>query len=365
MAATVAPGLKKPDRRGRIRVVVRVRPTIQEDLELPVHPYTGEGHAECVSEDAQRGTVQLRRPFYDTREFSVDGVLSRHASQSQTYDAVARGLVDSVLEGFNGTILAYGQSGTGKTHTIYGPLAFWHGPSEPPQLELSGIIPRSAAQIFAHADAKGCQLRVTLASLQIYQETVSDLLCPPAAASSSSSLLVREDPTRGIYVEGLTEVVVESPQQVLRAVQVSATNRATVSTAMNRCSSRSHAMLLMRVEQWERAEGGAAKGGAAAGGVRVARRGLLSVVDLAGSERVSKSGSEGTRLDEAKRINKSIAALGNCIAALAGPARSSTHVPFRDSKLTRLLTDSLGGKCAPPPLAPRVTAIGRSGATRV
>ena len=316
-----------------------------------------------MSEDAQRGTVQLRRPFYDTREFSFDDVLSRHASQSQTYDAVARGLVDSVLEGFNGTILAYGVSGTGKTHTIYGPLAFWHGPSEPPQLELSGIIPRSAAQIFAHADAKGCQLRVTLASLQIYQETVSDLLCPPAAASSSSSLLVREDPTRGIYVEGLTEVVVESPQQVLRAVQVSATNRATVSTAMNRCSSRSHAMLLMRVEQWERAEGGAAKGGAAAGGVRVARRGLLSVVDLAGSERVSKSGSEGTRLDEAKRINKSIAALGNCIAALAGPARSSTHVPFRDSKLTRLLTDSLGGKCAPPPLAP--LSIGRSGATRV
>ena len=96
--------------------------------------------------------------------------------------------------------------------------------------------------------------------------------------------------------------------------------------------------------------------------MRVARRGLLSVVDLAGSERVSKSGSEGTRLDEAKRINKSIAALGNCIAALAGPARS-THVPFRDSKLTRLLTDSLGGKCAPPPLAP--LSIGRSGATRV
>ena len=159
-----------PTQVGRIRVVARVRPLIHEDTDLPAYLQMPGTQAECVLEDETRGTILLRKPYYDSREVALDSVLSRDASQSQTYEVVARGVVDAVLEGYNGTVLAYGQTGTGKTHTIYGPLAYWRRGSQP-QLELSGIITRAAMQIFAHAEARpGCQLAVTLSSLQIYQE---------------------------------------------------------------------------------------------------------------------------------------------------------------------------------------------------
>ncbi|KAL1528163.1 hypothetical protein AB1Y20_009524 [Prymnesium parvum] len=351
-------------RNTRIRVTVRVRPRIAEDEEVAATQPALTLSDECIEEDPERAAILLRRPYYDTREFSLDCVLGRRASQAQTYEAVARGLVDDVLNGFNGTILAYGQTGTGKTHTIYGPLSYWRkAPSqlaraEPsrfapvqdlqPRLELSGIVTRAAMQVFAaieelQSTGDGRSFNVSLSSLQIYQETISDLLNP----STSAGLAIREDPSHGIFVEGLSEHAVHSPDHVLELVEESATNRATCSTSMNRSSSRSHAMLLLRVEhsgppdQVEDAEGGGVKRGASPVAIR---RGLLNIVDLAGSERVCKSGSEGTRLEEAKRINKSIASLGNCIAALAsGGGKGSAHVPFRDSKLTRLLTDSLGG----------------------
>ena len=279
--------MRHPNQAGRIRVVARVRPLIHEDTDLPTYHHTpSSSKAECVVEDEQRGTILLRKPYYDSREIALDSVLGRDATQSQTYEVVARGVVDAVLEGYNGTVLAYGQTGTGKTHTIYGPLAYWRRGAQP-QLELSGIITRAAMQIFAHAEARpGCQLTVTLSSLQIYQERISDLL-GGRPASAAPSLQVREDPARGVYVDGLTEVPVEGPQQVLDIVHASATHRATVATAMNRSSSRSHAMLLVRVEQRQPAAAHAGGGGGGGGGGSVVRRGLLSVVDLAGSERVS------------------------------------------------------------------------------
>ena len=209
---------------------------------------------------------------------------------------------------------------------------------------------------------------------------------------------VREDKDRGIYVEGLTEHPVDAPDAVLALVHESATNRATCGTSMNRTSSRSHALLLLRVEQWTESTDEAAADLAAiqtgdealsdrssvvsASAPRIAvRRGLLSIVDLAGSERVCKSGSEvrlsppisppisaqsrlqsrpnlasnlasqGVRLEEAKRINKSIAALGNCIAALSsGNGEGTSHVPFRGPSMPVLTT-------APHPLAsPQVRA---------
>ena len=132
-----------PTQVGRIRVVARVRPLIHEDTDLPAYLQMPGTQAECVLEDETRGTILLRKPYYDSREVALDSVLSRDASQSQTYEVVARGVVDAVLEGYNGTVLAYGQTGTGKTHTIYGPLAYWRRGSQP-QLELSGIITRAA-----------------------------------------------------------------------------------------------------------------------------------------------------------------------------------------------------------------------------
>ena len=361
--------------RTRIRVVVRVRPPIAEDVDQQ----DAEQYAECVEEDAVRGTLQLKKPFFDTREFSLDTVLARDATQAQTYDVVGRPVVDDVLEGFNGTVLAYGQTGTGKTFTVYGPLSYWRrapigkgvggglghvAPTQAapqlvlqPQLELSGIVTRAAMQIFAHADelrqrGDGTQVRVLISSLQIWQEAISDLL---GERRSSGPLTVREDPERGVYAEGLSEHEVLGADGVLALVHESATNRATCSTSMNRSSSRSHALLLIRVEQWTPPpdEAAASTGDApddrssVTSSHRIAvKRSLLSIVDLAGSERVCKSGSDGIRLEEAKRINKSISALGNCIAALAsghGHGKTASHIPYRDSKLTRLLTDSLGG----------------------
>ena len=316
-----------------------------------------------------------------TRASSPSTACSAATRRAQAYEAVARGVVDDVMAGFNGTILAYGQTGTGKTHTIYGPLSYWRRPGRTswiearrrrrpparaaqlheagllPQLELSGIVTRAALQIFATVDerraadaARSMQFAVSLSSLQIYQESTSDLLADPA---HSPPLQVREDPAHGVYVEGLSEHPVTSPEHVLELVHESATNRATCSTSMNRASSRSHALLLLRVEQANLPpdepppDDDASNGVSAASEATTAlavRRAVLSIVDLAGSERVCKSGSEGTRLDEAKRINKSIAALGNCIAALASAPASGRHVPFRDSKLTRLLgSPRLGG----------------------
>ena len=253
-------GSPTPTPNHRIRVTVRVRPPISEDFELaaaqPPSVRLGDP-GECVEEDDSQRTILLRRPYYDTREFNLDNVLGRAATQAQTYEAVARGVVDDVLTGVNGTVLAYGQTGTGKTHTIYGPLRYWRrgttssgAKALQPQLELSGIITRAAIQIFAHIDelraaGDGREFSVRLSSLEIYQENISDLLRP-----GSGKLAIREDPSAGVYVDGLSEHSVQSPDNVLELVQETATNRATSSTTMNQSSSRSHAILLLRVEHW-------------------------------------------------------------------------------------------------------------------
>ena len=173
----------------RVRVVARVRPRIAEDVELNQSHFVSEDD-ECVVEDPQANTIQLLKPYFDTREFGLDCVLGRDATQAQTYEAVGRPVVDDVLAGFNGTLLAHGQTGTGKTYTIYGPLSYWRrapigmgvggglGRVAPtaaapplelqPHLELSGVVTRAAMQIFGHAEAlraKGTRLRVRISSL--------------------------------------------------------------------------------------------------------------------------------------------------------------------------------------------------------
>ena len=207
-----------PSRLHKIRAVVRVRPFIPEDSEGGHHILGSKQLDECVHEDPTRGEVQLRKPYYDTRQFALDVVLGREATQAQTYEVVGRPVVDDVLEGFNGTVLAYGQTGTGKTYTIYGPLSYWRkapisfgvgggaGRVAPPttapplelqaQLELSGVVTRAAMHIFAHAEelkqrGESTRLRVTISSLQIWQEAVSDLL---GERRSAGPLTIREVP---------------------------------------------------------------------------------------------------------------------------------------------------------------------------
>ncbi|EOD38172.1 hypothetical protein EMIHUDRAFT_52734, partial [Emiliania huxleyi CCMP1516] len=247
------------------------------------------------------------------------------------YDAVARPAVSSTLAGFNASIIAYGHTGAGKTHTMEGA----------PDGAQRGIIPRAVADIFEHRSARpGARRFLVRASyLQIYNEVLSDLLKP-----GRNGLAIREDRKKGLRAEGLSEWVVRSPQissQVDGLLRRGAETRATAATAANDASSRSHAVFCLTFEQSE-----ASGGGEACPRGSVFRSSKLNLVDLAGSERLRVSGASGQRLEECKYINGSLAALGNVVAALtSGTARHARHVPYRDSKLTRLLADSLGGNC--------------------
>ena len=187
--------------------------------------------------------------------------MPEQATQAQTYATVAKTIVDDVLNGFNGTILAYGQTGTGKTHTIYGPLAAWSSLRASPDdvqvpVELSGIVARASLHIFDHiekcrAESEGRETwTVRVSSLQIYQEAITDMLAPPPPPGGRVPLLnIREDPVLGVHADGLSTHEASSVDELLALIADTATQRATGSTTMNRDSSRSHAMLLLRVEQ--------------------------------------------------------------------------------------------------------------------
>ena len=262
------------------------------------------------------------------------------------YNIVGKSVVNDVLLGYNGTILSYGQTGSGKTFTIFGP-GNWENDNRKKMAERpimtnddghwtleqhNGVIPRAVHQLFEHIrdHSDDTEFRVTVSFCQIYMETIMDLL-----DATKNNLNIREDPKLGIYVDNLTQIQVNEPQEIFQLIREGAQNRAVSSTNMNKLSSRSHVILSITVEQkpYDSLEGRKSEASV--------KRGTLTIVDLAGSERVAKSGSEGQRLEEAKKINKSLSAQGNCVSALTDD--SMTHVPFRDSKLTRLLTDSLGG----------------------
>nr|XP_020007051.1 kinesin heavy chain [Castor canadensis] len=228
--------------------------------------------------------------------------------------------VDSgdVLEGYNGTIFAYGQTSSGKTHTMEGKL---HDP------QLMGIIPRIAHDIFDHIYSmdENLEFHIKVSYFEIYLDKIRDLL-----DVSKTNLAVHEDKNRVPYVKGCTERFVSSPEEVMDVIDEGKANRHVAVTNMNEHSSRSHSIFLINIKQ-ENVE------------TEKKLSGKLYLVDLAGSEKVSKTGAEGAVLDEAKNINKSLSALGNVISALAEGTK--THVPYRDSKMTRILQDSLGGNC--------------------
>ena len=237
--------------------------------------------------------------------------------------------MDSVLEGYNGTILAYGQTGTGKTHTMIG------GPGP-----LKGIIPRSMKQIFTTIKAcKTHSYQVKVGFLQLYMEVLQDLIRP----DPNNPIRIREDSEEGMYLTGITWVDVNSVSDCMGLLATGDRNRNVASTSMNLTSSRSHAVFMVKIEKREKVDREAMEKTDTRGKFvnQSMTKSTLYLVDLAGSERVSKTKVSGTRLDEAKNINLALLALGNCIQALTeGRTR---YIPFRDSKLTRLLEDSLGG----------------------
>ncbi|KAM8722013.1 kinesin heavy chain-like [Acanthopagrus latus] len=253
-----------------------------------------------------------------SKPYVFDRVLPPNTSQEQVYDQCAKQIVKDVLGGYNGTIFAYGQTSSGKTHTMEGKL---HDP------QLMGIIPRIAHDIFDHIYSmdENLEFHIKVSYFEIYLDKIRDLL-----DVSKTNLAVHEDKNRVPYVKGCTERFVSSPEEVMDVIDEGKSNRHVAVTNMNEHSSRSHSIFLINIKQ-ENIE------------TEKKLSGKLYLVDLAGSEKVSKTGAEGAVLDEAKNINKSLSALGNVISALAEGTKS--HVPYRDSKMTRILQDSLGGNC--------------------
>ncbi|XP_069762451.1 kinesin heavy chain [Narcine bancroftii] len=252
------------------------------------------------------------------KPFVFDRVFPTNTSQDQVYNACAKQIVRDVLGGYNGTIFAYGQTSSGKTHTMEGALHDTH---------LMGIIPRIAHDIFNHIYAmdENLEFHIKVREFEIYMDKIRDLL-----DVAKTNLSVHEDKNRVPFVKGCTERFVSSPEEVMDVIDEGKCNRHVAVTNMNEHSSRSHSIFLINIKQ-ENVE------------TEQKLSGKLYLVDLAGSEKVSKTGAEGAVLDEAKNINKSLSALGNVISALAEGRKA--HVPYRDSKMTRILQDSLGGNC--------------------
>ncbi|XP_004573500.1 kinesin-like protein KIF3B [Maylandia zebra] len=299
-----------------VKVVVRCRPMNEKERAAK--------YESVVSVDVKLGQIIVRNPRESSgnelpKIFTFDAVYGWNSKQLEMYDETFRPLVESVLLGFNGTIFAYGQTGTGKTYTMEGVR------NDP---EKRGVIPNSFEHIFTHISRSQNQQYLVRASyLEIYQEEIRDLL----SKDQSRRLELRERPDTGVYVKDLSSFVTKSVREIEHVMNVGNQNRSVGATNMNEHSSRSHAIFVITVECSE----------LGVDGENHIRVGKLNLVDLAGSERQTKTGAQGERLKEATKINLSLSALGNVISALVD-GRSS-HIPYRDSKLTRLLQDSLGG----------------------
>uniref|UniRef100_A0A914W0Q8 Kinesin motor domain-containing protein n=2 Tax=Plectus sambesii TaxID=2011161 RepID=A0A914W0Q8_9BILA len=296
-----------------VKVICRCRPLNKRETDLSCKV--------AVQMDNSRGQVALINPE-DTKgppkSFTFDGVYFVDSTAEQIYNDIVYPLVENVLEGYNGTVFAYGQTGSGKTFSMQGDDLT---PSQ------RGIIPRTFEHIFeATATTDNSKFLVHGSYLEIYNEEVRDLL----GKDKNQKLEIKEHTEKGVYVAGLSMHVCHNKRDCDELMKHGFNNRHVGATLMNKDSSRSHSIFTIYIEMMEeRADGDHIK------------IGKLHLVDLAGSERQAKTGATGDRFKEATKINLSLSALGNVISALVDG--KSKHIPYRDSKLTRLLQDSLGG----------------------
>eukprot|EP01063_Lacrimia_lanifica_P022486 TRINITY_DN3005_c0_g2_i4.p1 TRINITY_DN3005_c0_g2~~TRINITY_DN3005_c0_g2_i4.p1 ORF type:complete len:2237 (+),score=915.86 TRINITY_DN3005_c0_g2_i4:640-6711(+) len=314
--------------KGNIRVFARVRPAAAKEV-------TADGMY-CFPDDLDGRQLEIVEP--DTQgvcgdvksgkkhAFEFDKVFSPCATQSTLFNEV-QSLVQSTLDGYKVCVFAYGQTGSGKSHTMFGNTAV--------QEEI-GIIPRITHKIFNRTEKEQSSLvrfRVKASYMEIYNERVKCLLNP---SLNGESLKVREHPEQGPYVENLTQMEVKSHQEVFRIMHDGNKLRTTAATNMNAHSSRSHALFQLQVSQEILMED--------CDEVLSSKTARLNLVDLAGSERASKTHATGTRLQEGANINKSLTTLGQVISSLAdGSQGKARHIPYRDSVLTWILKDNLGG----------------------
>ncbi|KAL4291028.1 hypothetical protein GQ457_14G022560 [Hibiscus cannabinus] len=307
---------------GRVRVAVRLRPRNAEDL-------SEADFADCVELHPELKRLKLRKNNWNSESYRFDEVFTETASQKRVYEVVAKPVVESVLSGYNGTVMAYGQTGTGKTFTL--------GKLGKDDASERGIMVRAVEDIVANISLASDTVEVSY--LQLYMESIQDLLAP-----EKTNIPINEDPKTGeVSLPGAVTVKVRDLDHFLQLLQIGEANRHAANTKLNTESSRSHAILMVYIRRSvpEIVEDDInSQNMKAKGNFPLVRKSKLLIVDLAGSERLDKSGIEGILLEEAKFINLSLTSLGKCINALA---ENSPHVPTRDSKLTRLLRDSFGG----------------------
>lgn len=297
-----------------VRVVVRCRPSNNREKDLNCKV--------VVSMDSTRGQCFIQKPGAlgePPKQFTFDGVYYIESTTEQLYNEIAYPLVEGVTEGYNGTIFAYGQTGSGKSFTMQG---------IPSPTSQRGVIPRAFEHIFESIQCtENTKFLVRASYLEIYNEEIRDLL----GKDTKHKLELKEHPEKGIYVKDLSMHTVHSVTECEKIMDIGWGNRAVGYTLMNKDSSRSHSIFTIHLEMCSIDDNGKDH-------IRV---GKLNLVDLAGSERQAKTGATGDRLKEATKINLSLSALGNVISALVDGR--SKHIPYRDSKLTRMLQDSLGG----------------------
>ncbi|XP_040897873.1 kinesin-like protein KIFC3 isoform X2 [Toxotes jaculatrix] len=293
--------------KGNIRVFCRVRPVSQEEQDAA-------DAKTMLSFDSDDDAILYLSNKGKIMTFELDKVFPPQATQEEVFQEV-QSLVTSCIDGFNICIFAYGQTGSGKTYTMEGVI------------DDPGINQRALRLLFSEVTDKApdWDYKITVSMVEIYNETLRDLL--GENPTDKLDIKMNPDGSGQLYVPGLTEFTVQSPEDINRVFELGHMNRATACTNLNEHSSRSHALLIITVSGFNSATG-------------TRTQGKLNLVDLAGSERIGKSGAEGSRLREAQCINKSLSALGDVINALRS---KHSHVPFRNSRLTYLLQDSLSG----------------------
>ncbi|KAM5514289.1 PUL domain-containing protein (kinesin motor domain-containing protein) [Fusarium oxysporum f. sp. phaseoli] len=330
---------------GNVKVVVRVRAFLKRELErqakclIQMDPITqlttlsapDDPDPEAAKLKAKK-VIEEKKFTFDNSFWSHDTNDKHYATQEDVYNSLGEDFLDHNFEGYHTCIFAYGQTGSGKSYTMMGT------PDQP------GLIPRTCEDLFERIDAAHCEnsnvaYNVRVSYFEVYNEHVRDLLVPPQTHKAPNYLKIRESPTEGPYVKDLTEVPVRNINEILRYMKLGDTSRTVASTKMNDTSSRSHAVFTIMLKQihhdMETDE-------------TTERSSRIRLVDLAGSERAKATEATGARLREGSNINKSLTTLGRVIAALADPkagrgGKRKEVVPYRDSILTWLLKDSLGG----------------------
>uniref|UniRef100_A0A3B5M0W8 Kinesin family member 7 n=1 Tax=Xiphophorus couchianus TaxID=32473 RepID=A0A3B5M0W8_9TELE len=300
-----------------VQVAVRVRPLLPKEL---LHC-----HESCITVDPELNRVTLGHD----RHFVCDFLFEETCCQEEVYSASVQPLIDAFFQGFNATVFAYGQTGSGKTYTI--------GEANISKDEEQGIIPRAVADVFKLLDENDLtDFSVRVSYLEVYKEEFKDLL---EVKTASKDIHIRED-KGNIVLCGVKESEVEGLDEVLSLLESGNTARHTGSTQMNPNSSRSHTIFTLHMDQRRGSTRLYATAGSTGPQVLSSK---FHFVDLAGSERILRTGNTGERLKESIQINSGLLALGNVIGALGDPKRKGSHIPYRDSKITRILKDSLGG----------------------